>query len=133
MIQNIMKKVKSKRKSPYGRTEFKSIDQYHASFPPSTQKKLDDIRRAIRQALPGSEEIISYNIPAFRQGRNIVNYAGYEHHVGYYPGASPLAEFREELKKYKTSKGGVQFPLDKAIPLLLVKKIAKFRLKEILG
>ena len=119
-----------KKSAPPARKKFYSVDQYHASFPPGTRKFLNLMRATIRKALPQAEEIISYNIPTFRQGRNIVHYAGYAKHIGYYPGAAPIREFAVQLKKYKTSKGGIQFPLDEPLPATLIVKIARFRLKE---
>lgn len=108
----------------------KNTDEYIASFPKETQKLLEQLRVAIKQAAPKAEEVISYNMPAFKQNGVLVYFAGYEKHIGFYPTASPIVVFEEELAKYKTSKGAIQFPIEKNIPIALVKKIVKYRLKE---
>lgn len=107
-----------------------SIDEYHASFPPAVRAMLDVLRQAIREAAPEAEEVISYNMPAFRQQRVLVYYAAYKNHIGLYPLPAMLDRVSSELSSYKTSKGAIQFPLDRKIPVSLVKKIVKFRLKE---
>jgi len=113
------------------RTKFKTVDEYFSMFPVSTKSILMKMRETIRQAAPEAEELISYNIPAFKfRGRVLVYYAAYEKHIGFYPTASPMRVFEKELADYKTSKGAVQFPIGKPIPTSLVKKIVKFRMKE---
>jgi uncharacterized protein YdhG (YjbR/CyaY superfamily) len=103
---------------------------YIASFPAHTQKLLKQLRSAIKKAAPKAEEVISYRMPAFRLNGILVWYAGYKAHIGFYPCASSIKAFKEELKPYKTSKGAIQFPLDKPIPLKLVERIVKFRVQE---
>ena len=110
--------------------KYKSIDEYHASFPAATQSILDEMRKTVSAVVPRAEEVISYNMPAFRQYGVLVYYAGNKHHIGLYPTAGPIKLFKEELAKYKTSKGAIQFPLDKPIPKTLVKKIVKLRILE---
>lgn len=111
--------------------KFKTIDDYLASLPTAASKRLKELRRLIRQAAPQAEEAISYNIPAFKSnGALLVWYAAFKTHIGFYPRASPIAAFKNELAGYKTSKGAIHFPLDKPIPAAVVKKIVKFRLKE---
>lgn len=120
----------SSRLAPYGPTKFKTIDEYHTAFPEAVQLKLDEMRSILRQALPKAEETISYNMPAFKMKRVLVYYAAAQKHIGFYPTAGPIQVFAEELKKYQTSKGAIQFPMDQKIPVALVKKIAKYRLEE---
>ncbi len=112
------------------RAKAESIDAYISEFPPEVQKKLAELRETIKLAAPKAEEAISYAIPTFKLNGNLVHFAGYATHIGFYPGAGGIAEFAEQLSVYKTSKGAVQFPLDKPIPLKLVTKIVKFRVKQ---
>ncbi len=106
------------------------IDSYIAEFPEATQKLLQQIRATIRKAAPDAEEKIGYGIPTFVWYGNLVHFAGYKHHIGFYPGAAGIATFSKEMAAYKQSKGAVQFPLDKQLPLALVTKITKFRKKQ---
>jgi len=110
--------------------KFTTIDQYHATFPEEIQVLLDKMRAAIKQAAPKAEEVISYNMPAFKQHGVLVYYAANKKHIGFYPTGSPVAVFTEELKPYATSKGAIQFPLDKPLPVTLIKKIVKYRIQE---
>lgn len=112
------------------KTDHKSIDDYIGSFPPSTQKRLQEIRTAIRESAPLASEIISYQIPTFFQNGNLVHFAAFAKHIGFYPGASSIKKFADELESYSTSTGTVQFPLDRPLPLGLVKKIVAFRVGE---
>jgi uncharacterized protein YdhG (YjbR/CyaY superfamily) len=107
-----------------------TIDDYIAAFPITTQLLLEQIRECIRAAAPDAEEIISYSMPAFRQKGILVYFAAYSKHIGFYPTASGIQTFKEELSVYKGAKGSVQFPLDKPLPLELISKIVKFRLAE---
>ncbi|HEY0740997.1 MAG TPA: DUF1801 domain-containing protein [Chryseosolibacter sp.] len=109
---------------------FQTIDEYIAEFPSDVQKKLRDIRATIKKAAPKAEEKISYAMPTFALHGNLVHFAGYKNHIGFYPAPSGISNFKEELSKYETSKGAIQFPLDKPIPLTLVSKIVKFRVAE---
>ena len=118
------------KRSPYGNKKFKSIDEYHASFPEDVRERLDQVRNAIRSAAPKVTEEISYNMPAFRQNGVLVYYAASKEHIGFYPTPSPIKIFKDELVNYKTSKGAIQFPMDKKIPVTLIKKIVKFRVQE---
>jgi uncharacterized protein YdhG (YjbR/CyaY superfamily) len=105
---------------------------YIAQFPAQTQTQLQRLRAIIRSVLPDAEETIAYSMPAFRQRVNIVYYAGYGHHIGLYPSSAPIAQFANDLKGFKTSKGAIQFPLDKLLPEKLIKRIVKWRLQEAL-
>ena len=106
------------------------IDQYIAGFPEEHRKKLEILRETIRQAAPGAEEDISYSMPAFKQNGILVYYAAYKNHIGFYPTGSGIVAFMSELSDYKWSKGTIQFPLDRPLPLPLITKIVKFRVEE---
>lgn len=110
--------------------KFKTIDEYHAAMPESVQRLLQQLRETVRAAAPKAEEVISYNMPAFRQQGVLIYYAAWKEHIGFYPAGAPLAAFAEDLKDYKTSKGAIQFPLEKGIPKKLVKKIVAYRVKQ---
>jgi len=108
-----------------------NIDQYIAGFPVEVQALLQKIRMTIHQAAPGAEETISYQIPAFTlKGSYLIYFAAYKKHIGLYPAPRGSEEFKEELSAYAGGKGTVQFPLDKPIPLGLIKRIVKFRIKK---
>lgn len=115
-----------KRPSPYGLIKFSNIDEYHSSFPADVQKIMQELRQTIKQVAPEATETISYNIPTFKK---LVSYAAYKKHIGFYPGASALTVFKDELTGFKTAKGTIQFPIDKPLPIVLIKKIVKFRAK----
>jgi len=106
------------------------IDHYIADFPLPTQDLLEQLRSAILKAAPGAEEVIGYKMPAYRLHGVLVYFAGYKGHIGFYPTGSGIAAFQKELSVYKGAKGSVQFPLDKPLPLALITKIVKFRVKE---
>lgn len=110
----------------------KSIDAYIKSFPTPTQKKLKEVRQIIKTIAPTVQEKISYQMPGFYLNGMLVWFAGYAQHIGFYPGASGIAAFADKFKlaKYKYAKGSVQFPLDKPLPLALIKKIVRFRVQE---
>ena len=113
------------------RSQFKTIDEFIASYPKNVRDVLEELRRAIRESAPNAEETISYGIPTFDlNGRHLVHFSAYKNHVGFYPTSSGIKAFKKELSPFKTSKGTVQFPLDKPIPFDLVRKIVKFRVKE---
>ena len=112
-------------------TKPNSIDEYIAGFPKETQKILEQIRTTIKKAAPGGEESISYAIPTFTfRGHHLIYFAGYKNHIGLYPVPRGNEVFKKELSDYKGGKGTVQFPLDKPMPLNLITKIVKFRIKE---
>jgi uncharacterized protein YdhG (YjbR/CyaY superfamily) len=110
--------------------KFKDINEYHASFPDDIQKLLQQLRQTIKQAAPKATEVISYGMPGFRQNKVLVYYAVHQEHIGFYPTPGPIVHFRQELEKYNTSKGAIQFPINKPLPLPLIKKIVKFRAAE---
>ncbi len=110
-----------------------SIENYLQQFPEEIRSMLQTLHMTIKKEIPEAEEIISYNMPAFRLYENIVYYAAFKNHIGLYPTSSPIAAFKEDLKPFKTSKGAIQFPLDKPLPLDLIRKIVTFRLQEVLN
>lgn len=110
--------------------KFKTVDQYISTFPPETQALLQQMREAILKAAPKAQETISYNMPGYRLNGMLVWFAGYKNHIGFYPKPSALKTFSKELSMYKSSKGAVQFPIDKPLPISLVTKMVKHRIKE---
>ena len=108
----------------------KTIDEYIKTFPKDIQWKLQEIRKTIHKAAPKAEEVISYNIPAFKRNEVLVYFAAFKNHIGFFSTSKPIEVFKKELEGYKTSKGTIQFPLNKKIPLGLITKITKFRLRE---
>ena len=108
----------------------KTIDEYIAGFPPDVQKILQKIRMTIRKAAPDAEEKISYQIPTFTLNGNLVHFAAFKNHIGFYPVPTGIEKFKKELSVYKQGRGSVQFPLDQPIPYDLIRRIVKFRVKE---
>lgn len=108
-----------------------TIDQYITQFPETVQIVLQTIRKTIQNEVPEATETISYSIPTFKLGKPLVHFAAYKTHIGFYPGTSAIEAFKKELKTYKTSKGTIQFPLDKTISLDLILKIVKYRVSEL--
>lgn len=107
-----------------------NIDTYIATFPHEVQAILEKLRQTIRKAAPAATEKISYQMPTFYLNGNLVHFAAYKDHIGFYPAPSGIVAFEAELSEYKTSKGAIQFPIDKPLPLALVKKIVAFRVDE---
>ena len=107
-----------------------NVDEYIATFPKEVKQLMEDMRRAIKTAAPDAEEMISYAMPAYKQYGILVYFAAYKNHIGLYALPTGHQAFKTELSVYKTGKGSVQFPLDKPLPLSLIKKIVKFRVKE---
>jgi uncharacterized protein YdhG (YjbR/CyaY superfamily) len=113
------------------RSTARSIDEYIAEFPPETQKLLEEVRALIRASAPDATEKISYAIPTFDlHGKHLVHFAGFERHIGFYPTASGIEAFKEELKSYKSAKGSVQFPLGQPLPADLIRRMVEFRVQE---
>ena len=113
-----------------GKAGFSSIDEYIATFPEETQKVLEQVRATIRAAAPQAEEKIAYQIPTFFLKGNLVHFAAFEHHIGFYPAPRGIEKFKKELSAYEGAKGTVRFPLDKPMPLKLIAKIVKFRVAD---
>jgi uncharacterized protein YdhG (YjbR/CyaY superfamily) len=107
-----------------------TIDEYIAQFPIEIQKRLQSMRKTIAKAAPKAEEAMKYGIPTFVQNGNVVHFGGFKNHIGFYPAPQGLEAFKKELSKYPGSKGTVQFPHDQPLPLDLVTKITKFRVKQ---
>lgn len=112
------------------KTDFKSIDQYIASFPEDIQAILQQLRKAIHEAAPDAEETISYQMPAFKQNGVFVYFAAFKNHIGFFPTESGVEAFKDKLDAYQTSKGTIRFPFDEPLPIDLVKEIVRFRVKE---
>ncbi|MGZ5502583.1 MAG: iron chaperone [Halobacteriota archaeon] len=112
------------------RRQFKNIDDYIATFPKNVQHTLRELRSVIKESAPEAEETISYGMPTFKLNGNLVHFAAYEKHIGFYPTPSAILAFKEKLSIYKQSKGAVQFPIDGPIPLDIVREIVRFRIKE---
>ncbi|HEX9649834.1 MAG TPA: DUF1801 domain-containing protein [Cyclobacteriaceae bacterium] len=108
----------------------KDVDAYIAGFPNNTQKLLKQIRATVKKAAPKAVEAISYGMPVLKLNGNLVYFAAYKFHIGFYPSSSGIRTFEKEISKYKWSKGAVQFPIDKPMPLSLITKIVKFRVRE---
>lgn len=106
------------------------VDSFIAGYPKNVQAILQELRQTIQDAAPEATEKISYGIPTFTFHGNLVHFSAYEHHIGFYPGAAPIVEFKNELKTYETSKGTVKFPIDQPLPLPLVRKIVLFCVKQ---
>jgi len=107
-----------------------TIDEYIAGFPPDVQAILQRIRLTIRKAAPGAAETIKYQMPTFMLNGNLVYFAAFKNHIGFYPVPTGIKQFKQELAPYKQAKGSVQFPLDRPIPYGLISRIVKFRVKE---
>ena len=107
-----------------------SIDEYIAGFPEAVKETLSELRETIKRSAPQAVEKICYGIPTFYLNGNLVHFAAYEHHIGFYPTPSAMAHFRKELKRYKSAKGSVQFPLDEPLPLDVIAAMVKFRVDE---
>jgi uncharacterized protein YdhG (YjbR/CyaY superfamily) len=108
----------------------KTVDEYIAGFPHDVQKTLKKIRSTIRKAAPGAQEAIKYQIPTFTLKGNLLSFAAYKNHIGFYPAPAGDENFRKELSVYRAAKSTVRFPLDKPIPFDLISKIVRFRVKE---
>ena len=112
------------------RPKSRTIDEYIKAQPPKTQKVLKELRAVIKTAAPQAGETINYAIPTFTLNGNLVHFAAFDRHIGFYPTPSGVAAFKKELAAYEGAKGSVKFPLDKPLPLKLVTKIVKFRVAE---
>ncbi len=108
----------------------RNIDEYIAFFPPEVRYILQKIRMTIRRAAPDAEEAIKYQIPTFTLQGNLVHFAAYKNHIGFYPTPTGIRRFKKELAAYEGSKGAVRFPLDKPMPFGLIARIVKFRVRE---
>ena len=112
------------------KTEFKTIDAYIASTSPEIQEKLHALRNLIKKEVPEAQEKMSWQMPTFYLYGNLVHFFAHKHHIGFYPGASGVSAFQDELTNYKTSKGAIQFPLSQPLPFDLIQRIVQFRVAE---
>lgn len=113
-----------------GKTAPKNVDEYIETFPKETQNYLKQMRTAIKKAAPKAEEGISYKMPSYKLNGVLVYFAGYAKHIGFYATPTGHEQFKKELSVYREGKGSVQFPLDEPLPIALITKIVKFRVKE---
>ncbi len=109
---------------------YKNIDEYISLFPAVVQQILQELRQAIRDLVPEAEETINYGIPTFRLQGNLVHFAAYKNHIGFYPGAAGIESFKDKLSAYKLSKGTVQFPIGEPIPYDLIREIVLYRVNQ---
>ncbi len=108
----------------------RDIDEYIAGFEAHVRVVMEEVRTSIRNAAPEATETIKYRIPKLLQNGNLVHFAAFKNHVGFYPAPSGIARFKAELSQYKWAKGSVQFPLDRPVPLKLIERIVRFRVSE---
>lgn len=112
------------------KTKVESVDEYISQFPAEIQEILQRLRKVIREAAPDAVEKISYQMPTFALSGNLVHYAAFKNHIGFYPAPSGIEAFKEELSAYKGAKGSVQFPLNQELPYELISRIVQFRVAE---
>ena len=110
--------------------QFKTIDGYIDMFPADVRIILNELRQTIKDAAPEAEETINYQMPTFTLYGNLVHFAAFKNHIGFYPTPSGIEAFKKELSAYKGAKGSVQFPIDQPLPLSLIRKIVEYRVKE---
>jgi uncharacterized protein YdhG (YjbR/CyaY superfamily) len=115
------------------KTNFRSVDEYIKTFPKDVQSILEKMRQTVKRAAPGVVEAISYQMPTFKlNGKALVYFAAFKSHIGFYPIPSGVEAFKKELSPYKKGKGSVQFPMDQPMPYDLVRRIVRFRAKQLL-
>jgi uncharacterized protein YdhG (YjbR/CyaY superfamily) len=112
------------------RRQYKTMDEYINTFPEDVQRILNELRQTIKEVAPEAEETINYQIPTFTLNGNLVHFAAFEHHIGFYPTPSGMEAFKKELSEYKGAKGSVQFPIHEPLPLPLIRRIVEYRVKE---
>ena len=110
--------------------QFKTIDEYINTFAEDVRNILNELRQTIKETAPEAEETINYQIPTFTLNGNLVHFAAFENHIGFYPTPSGMEAFKKELSPYKGAKGSVQFPIDQPLPLPLIRRIVEYRVKE---
>src|SRR4051794_22687295 len=110
--------------------KFSDMDSYIQSFPQPTREILEKVRSTINLAAPDAEEAISYQMPTFKLAGNLVHFAAFKNHIGFYPAPNGVDHFKEELAAYKQGKGSIQFPLDQPIPYELIDKIVRYRVDQ---
>lgn len=130
VISDIIEEISMIRSMRISQKQSTVIDTYIATFPRGVQDILKKLRQGIKEIAPEAEETIKYGIPTFQSnGKNVVHFAAFKNHIGFYPTPPAIVAFKKELSSYKQAKGSVQFPLDRPIPYSLVKKIVEFRMK----
>src|SRR5437762_5877666 len=107
-----------------------TVDEYIAAVPKETRTTLEKLRKTIRAAAPRATEVISYQMPMYKHHGMLVGFAAFKNHCSFFPGARPIAKYKDELKAYETSKGTIRFPIGKPLPAALVKKLVKTRIAE---
>ena len=112
------------------KSKIETIDEYIRKFPENIQEIMQKLRKTISKSAPEAKEAISYQIPTFKLNGNLVHFAAYKNHIGFYPSPSGIEAFKNELSKYEVSKGTIKFPLNAPIPFDLIKKIVEFRVRE---
>jgi uncharacterized protein YdhG (YjbR/CyaY superfamily) len=110
--------------------KYNSINEYISDFPKETQTKLQEMRKVIHETAPDATEKIAYGMPTFYQNGNLVHFAAFKNHIGFFPAPSGINAFEKEFSKYRTGKGTLQFSNDEEIPYDLIRKVTKFRLEE---
>jgi uncharacterized protein YdhG (YjbR/CyaY superfamily) len=110
--------------------EIQSVDEYISQFPLETQEILKELRHVIKELVPDAQEKISYQMPTYYLNGNLVHFAAYKNHIGFYPAPSGIEAFQEEIAQYKWAKGSVQFPINEPLPFDLIRRIVTFRIKE---
>ena len=110
--------------------QFKTIDEYISMFPDDVRTILNQVRQTIRDAAPEAQETINYQMPTFTLNGNLVHFAGFKNHIGFYPTPTGIEAFKDELSAYKGAKGSVQFPLDQPMPLSLIRRMVEYRVRE---
>lgn len=108
-----------------------TVEEYIARAPDAVRERLEEMRACLQAVTPGAEESLKWGIPAFSYERILYTYAGFKRHIGFYPTPDAIVAFEKDLEGYKTAKGSIQFPLEKALPVGLIRKIARFRVKEV--
>ena len=111
-------------------TKYKTVDEYFSTLPKNTKNILNELRRTIKQAAPKAEEVISYNMPALKLKGMLVYYAAAKNHIGFYPTPGAIKFFNKDLAGFETSTGTIKFPMEKPLPVTLIKKIVKYRVVE---
>jgi uncharacterized protein YdhG (YjbR/CyaY superfamily) len=111
-------------------TQIKTMDEYINLFPEDVRNILNELRQAIKETAPEAQETINYQIPTFTLNGNLVHFAAFKNHVGFYPTPSGMEAFKKELAAYKGAKGSVQFPINQPLPLPLIRRIVEYRVKE---
>lgn len=132
MSENVFNGGRASKK-PLEKPDYSTVDEYIALFPDDVRIILEKLRRTIREAAPDASEKISWKMPTYWQGENLIHFAAAKRHIGIYPGENGVAAFADRLSDYKTAKGSIQLPFSKPIPYDLVAEITRFRVKEALS